>query len=50
MLLVEDVQDDLIEEYPQYSRSRDGILIYQNGRGNPRYIVDINVRFIGEGE
>lgn len=41
MLLPEDVQDDLMESYPEYY-SKDGmVLVYQNGRDNQKYMVEI---------
>jgi hypothetical protein len=43
MLMYQDVEDDLIEKYPDLY-TRDGIaLVYQNGADNPRYIVTVQV-------
>jgi hypothetical protein len=43
MLLYRDVEDDLIEAYPQYYSRVDGVLVYHNGLDSPKYIVGVNV-------
>lgn len=48
MLLREDVEDDLMEEFPMYYRKEGQVLIYQNGKDNDRYIVEIRVHNIGK--
>jgi hypothetical protein len=50
MLLYQDVEDDLIEKFPDLY-ARDGIaLVYQNGKDNPRYLVNIRVHAIYKDE
>lgn len=48
MLLREDVEDDLMEEFPMYYRKEGQVLIYQNGKDNDRYMVEIRVHNIGK--
>lgn len=48
MLLCEDVEDDLLEEFPMYYRKHGQVLIYQNGKDNDRYMVEIKVHNIGK--
>jgi hypothetical protein len=48
MLLREDVEDDLMEEFPMYYRKEGQVLIYQNGVNNDRYMVEIRVHNIGK--
>ena len=48
MLLREDVEDDLLEEFPMYYRKEGMMLIYQNVVDNDRYIVEIKVHNIGK--
>ncbi len=48
MLLREDVEDDLMEEFPMYYRKEGQVLIYQNGKDNDRYMVEIKVHNIGK--
>ncbi len=48
MLLREDVEDDLMEEFPMYYREEGQVLIYQNGADNDRYMVEIKVHNIGK--
>lgn len=48
MLLREDVEDDLLEEFPMYYRKEGMVLIYQNGKDNDRYLVEITVHNIGK--
>lgn len=48
MLLREDVEDDLLEEFPMYYRKEGMVLIYQNGVDNDRYLVEITVHNIGK--
>lgn len=49
MLLNADVQDDLIEKLPEYysylkiDESGEDVLVYQNGKDNPRYAVFVQV-------
>ncbi len=50
MLLREDVEDDLLEEFPMYYRKEGMVLIYQNGKDNDRYMVEIKVHNIGKGD
>lgn len=50
MLLREDVEDDLLEEFPMYYRKEGMALIYQNGVDNDRYLVEIKVHNIGKGD
>lgn len=47
MLLVQDVEDDLLEAYPQYYSRQDDVLIYQNGVDNQRYAVGVNLYLLG---
>ncbi len=48
MLLREDVEDDLLEEFPMYYRKEGMVLIYQNGKDSDRYMVEIKVHNIGK--
>lgn len=48
MLLREDVEDDLLEQFPMYYRKEGMVLIYQNGKDNDRYLVEITVHNIGK--
>lgn len=48
MLLREDVEDDLLEEFPMYYRKEGMMLVYQNGVDNDRYVVEIKVHNIGK--
>jgi len=48
MLLREDVEDDLLEEFPMYYRKEGQVLIYQNGEHNDRYMVEIRVHRLGK--
>lgn len=48
MLLREDVEDDLLEEFPMYYRKEGMVLIYQNGVDNDRYMVEIRVHRLGK--
>ena len=48
MLLREDVEDDLLEEFPMYYRKEGMVLVYQNGKDNDRYLVEITVHNIGK--
>lgn len=43
VLLSEDVEDDLRENYPHLYQHIDGVLVYQNGDENPAYAVFIEV-------
>ena len=48
MLLREDVEDDLLEEFGMYYRKEGQILIYQNGLDNPRYMIEIKIHPLGK--
>lgn len=48
MLMREDVEDDLLEEFGMYYRKEGMVLIYQNGAENDRYLVEITVHNIGK--
>jgi hypothetical protein len=48
MLLREDVEDDLLESYTDYYHKQGQVLIYQNGKDNDRYMVEIKVHNIGK--
>jgi hypothetical protein len=48
MLLREDVEDDLLESYPHYYTKQGQVLIYQNGKDNDRYLVEVKVYRIGK--
>jgi hypothetical protein len=48
MLLREDVEDDLMESYTEYYYKQGQVLIYQNGKDNDRYMVEIKVHNIGK--
>lgn len=48
MLLREDVEDDLMESYPDYYRKEGQVLVYQNGKDNDRYMVEVRVVNIGK--
>lgn len=50
MLLDEDVKDDLIIRYPGLYKREGDLLIYQNGLYNPKYLVEVKVHFVGDGE
>jgi hypothetical protein len=43
MLLREDVEDDLTEAYAEYYNKEGQLLVYQNGKDNARYMVEIKV-------
>lgn len=43
MILKEDVQDDLLEAYPDYYSKEGMVLVYQNGKDNQKYMVEIKV-------
>lgn len=43
MLLKEDVHDDLLEAYPTYYRKEGVTLVYQNGKDNDTYMVEVKV-------
>lgn len=47
MLLDEDIVDDLLSSYPMYYKREGGLLIYQNGKDNPKYLVEVRAHFIG---
>jgi hypothetical protein len=44
MLMYQDVEDDLIEKFPDLYRRKGDILIYQNGKESPIYVVAIQVK------
>jgi hypothetical protein len=48
MLLREDVEDDLLEEFGMYYRKEGMVLMYQNGADSDRYLVEIKVHNIGK--
>jgi hypothetical protein len=48
MLLREDVEDDLLEGYPDYYTKDGQILVYRNGKDNDRYLVEVRVVNIGK--
>lgn len=48
MLLREDVEDDLLEGYPDYYTKQGQVLMYQNGKDNERYLVEVKVYRIGK--
>jgi hypothetical protein len=48
MLLREDVEDDLLESYPDYYTKQGQVLLYQNGKDNDRYMVEVKVYRIGK--
>jgi hypothetical protein len=48
MLLREDVEDDLMEGYPEYYSKQGQLLIYQNGKDNDRYLVEVKIMNIGK--
>lgn len=48
MLLYQDVEDDLLEEFGMYYRKEGQVLIYQNGVDDDRYIIEIKVHNIGK--
>lgn len=41
MILREDVEDDLLEAYPDYYTKEGSVLVYQNGKDNERYMIEI---------
>ena len=43
MLLREDVEDDLLEAYPDYYRKEASVLVYQNGKDNQKYMVEVKL-------
>lgn len=43
MLLREDVEDDLLEAYPDYYTKQGQVLVYQNGKDNDSYLVEVRV-------
>lgn len=43
MILKEDVEDDLLEEFSMYYRKEANLLIYQNGQHGEEYLVEIRV-------
>ena len=43
MLMYQDVEDDLLEEFPMYYRKDANLLIYQNGVEGVEYLVEIKV-------
>ena len=43
MLMFQDVQDDLLESFPEYYSTENNVLIYQNGVDSPKYVVEIIV-------
>lgn len=47
MLLVEDVEDDLLEQFPAYYKKEGSVLVYQNGLDNDKYLVEIRVHRLG---
>jgi hypothetical protein len=48
MLLREDVEDDLLEGYAEYYSKQGQVLIYQNGKDNDRYMVEVRVHRLGK--
>lgn len=44
MILYQDVEDDLIEAFPEYYARKGGLLMYQNGKDNSRYEIMIVVK------
>jgi len=50
MLLEEDVQNDLMVRYPGLYKREGELFVYQNGRDNPKYLVEVTVHFLGGGE
>jgi hypothetical protein len=50
ILLSQDVEDDLLEEFGMYYQKQGMVLIYQNGADNDRYMVEIKVYNIGKGD
>lgn len=48
MLLREDVEDDLLEAYPDYYTKQGMVLLYQNGKDNDRYMVEIKIWNVGK--
>jgi hypothetical protein len=47
ILLSQDVEDDLLEGYPEYYSKNGKVLIYQNGKDNDQYLVEVKVYRIG---
>jgi len=47
MLLDEDIEDDLLSSYPMYYKREGELLIYQNGKDNPKYLIEVRCIFIG---
>lgn len=50
MLLKEDVEDDLLEEFGMYYRKEGMALIYRNGKDNQQFLVEIKVYPLGDEE
>jgi hypothetical protein len=48
MLLREDVEDDLLEAYPDYYTKQGQVLVYRNGKDNDRYLIEVNIFNIGK--
>ena len=48
MLLREDVEDDLLEEFGMYYRKDVNMLIYKNGEHGDEYLVEIRVHKLKE--
>ena len=47
MILTQDVEDDLLEAFPQYYSREGDVLVYQNGADSQRYAIGVNVYLIG---
>ena len=43
MLLKEDVEDDLLEEFGMYYHKEASILVYKNGEHGDEYMIEIKV-------
>lgn len=43
MLLDADVEDDLIEKFPEFYSRENNVLIYQNGKDNSKFAVFVKV-------
>ena len=43
MLLREDVEDDLLEAYPDYYTKHGQVMVYQNGKDNECYMVEVKI-------
>ena len=48
MILKEDVEDDLLEEFGMYYRKEANLLIYQNGEHGTQYLIEIKVHKLKE--